>query len=111
MAVTITNNGDTTGTITFEATTDFDRLFLIASNWAEYIWNHGYGDHGTDEAPIVYADLSNAEKFALINQRIIDVGKAEAQTNYVNAQQNEARATAKVYADDNLIFEQRKEVQ
>ncbi len=35
---------------------------------AEYLFAHGKGDHGTEKEPIVFADLSDADKLALVEE-------------------------------------------
>ena len=59
--------------ITFEWTKPTTIIQLIVGDCAEYLWNHGYGNHGTTEAPILYSSLSNNQKLALVEAHLKDV--------------------------------------
>jgi hypothetical protein len=37
---------------------------------AEYLWNTGYGNHGTPESPILYTSLTNQEKLNLVDEHL-----------------------------------------
>ena len=59
--------------ITFEWTALTEKIVSIVSDCAEYLWNHGYGNHGTEEAPILFDDLNNNQKLALVEAHLKDV--------------------------------------
>ena len=59
--------------ITFEWTKPTTIIQLIVGDCAEYLWNHGYGDKGTEEAPILFSSLSNNQKLALVEAHLKDV--------------------------------------
>jgi len=68
--------------------------FLLS--WSEYVFDHGYGDHGTEEEPIVFDDLTQQEKADLIEDRITALAKAEAHTHDTT----EAMEAERISADD-----------
>ena len=59
--------------ITFEWTALTEKIISIVGDCAEYLWEHGYGDKGTEEAPIVFDDLNNNQKLALVEKHLKDV--------------------------------------
>ena len=59
--------------ITFEWTALTEKIVSIVGDCAEYLWNHGYGNHGTEEAPILFDDLNNNQKLALVEAHLKDV--------------------------------------
>ena len=59
--------------ITFEWTALTEKISSIVGDCAEYLFNHGYGDHGTEEEPIIFADLNNAQKLQLVEAHLKDV--------------------------------------
>ena len=59
--------------ITVEWTAPTDKITSIVGDCAEYLFNHGYGDHGTEEEQIVFADLNNNQKLALVEAHLKDV--------------------------------------
>ena len=71
-------NGDTT--LKLEFTFPTATMLKYATAWAKYDWNHGYGDHGTEEEPIEFDSLTNQEKINIILDRVLAMGKAEATT-------------------------------
>jgi hypothetical protein len=52
---------------------------------AHYLWNRGYGDHGTEETPIVWNDLTNQEKLNLVHAYLIQIIREMARTYLVEA--------------------------
>lgn len=71
MAKFTVNGSDTK--ITFEFTAPTNVIQSIVGGAAEYLWEHGIGDHGTEESPVLFADLTNQNKLDLVNQHIKDV--------------------------------------
>ena len=59
--------------ITFEWTALTEKIVSIVGDCAEYLWEHGYGNHGTEEAPILFDDLNNNQKLALVEAHLKDV--------------------------------------
>jgi len=59
--------------ITFEWTALTAKIQSIVGDCSEYLWNHGLGDHGTTEVPILYSSLSNNQKLALVEAHLKDV--------------------------------------
>ena len=39
----------------------------IATDCSEYLWIHGFGNHGTDELPITFAELNDQGKLDVID--------------------------------------------
>jgi hypothetical protein len=72
MAGTFTVNGANT-TIKFEYTALTTTILSIVGSAAEYLWNHGYGDHGTVEIPILFTSLTNQEKLNLVDTHLKQV--------------------------------------
>lgn len=91
MASSFTVNGSNT-TITFAYTKDTTTIQSIIGNAAEYLWNHGYGDHGTEAAPILFSSLTNNQKLALVEDHIKDVVVDAANTFKSVKAQDEAKA-------------------
>ena len=59
--------------ITFEWTALTAKIVSIVGDCAEYLWEHGYGDKGSEEEPIVFADLNNNQKLQLVEAHLRDV--------------------------------------
>ena len=59
--------------ITFEWTALTEKIVSIVGDCAEYLWNHGYGDKGTEEAPILFDDMNNNQKLSLVEAHLRDV--------------------------------------
>jgi len=90
-ATLTTSGGNTTLKLSVTLTSALATKWL--GKWAEYDWNHGYGDHGTEESPILFDDLTNQEKVNVILERVVELSKEEAK-----AQIND---DSKVTADEN----------
>ena len=67
--------------ITFEWTALTAKIQSIVGDCAEYLWNLGYGNHGTEEAPIVFDDLNNNQKLKLVEEHLKDVQVNAANTH------------------------------
>lgn len=85
------SNGNTT--VAFEWTAATDTVQSVVGDAAEYLWDKGYGDHGTDEEPIVFDDLTNQEKLDIVDVYIKKVIVDLANTHKSVKAQDEARAT------------------
>lgn len=82
MTTTIsTSNG--TRTLKTENTAPNAKMDAVLANASELLFERGYGDHGTQETPIVFADLSTADKLAILDTHyrrvILDLSKQQIQ--------------------------------
>jgi len=102
-AVFKVENGNLRVTFTYIAV--LDRMQEVTEDAAHYLWEHGHGDHGTDEEPIEFDDLNNNQKLALLDQHVRRVVIEAAKAYHVNDLQEQARQDAIVYADENLNIE------
>ena len=65
------------------------------TNVAKYAFeNFGMGDHGTDEAPRVFADLDNSERLTLIDSYVRYVLLDTAQRKYIIDDEERQRQAA-----------------
>lgn len=71
MTVTISNQ-DAQGnrTLTFTKTAPSAKILDVGDKAVRWLFLNGYGNHGTPENPRKYSDLTNAEKFAILDQYI-----------------------------------------
>ncbi len=86
------NNGTTT--VTFEYEADTTKVQTTVGDAAHYLFDHGYGDHGTEESPIVWADLSNQDKLDIVDKHLVKVIKDAAKTYHIVSAGDTARDTA-----------------
>ena len=91
--------------VTFTYIAPLAKMQEVSEDAAHYLWDHGYGDHGTEEAPIVFDDLTNNQKLALLDYHVRKVIIEVAKDYHVNDLQLQARLDAIVYADENLSIE------
>ena len=77
--------------ITFEWTALTEKIVSIVGDCSEYLWDHSYGDHGTEEAPILFDDLNNNQKLALLEAHLKDVIINASNTFKSNKAQTVAR--------------------
>jgi len=78
-------------TITFKATALTTLVQSILGSAAEYLFDKGYGDHGTEETPKVFADLTNQQKLDLVGKHLKQVILDLANTQKINKAQEEVR--------------------
>lgn len=72
MAVTTSTTAGITSIIfTYKAATA--QVTRIADQAAHYLFDVGYGEHGTEENPILYSSLTNAQKLAILDTYIFNV--------------------------------------
>ena len=90
--------------ISFEYSAPVVRATEVAVSAAHYLWEHGYGDHGTDEEPILFDDLANQDKLNLLDQHVLRVIMDIAQDYHVNARQEAERILATEYAEANIVI-------
>lgn len=101
MTVTITGTG-TTRTITYAKTALTAKITNTSDRAAHGLFDMGLGNHGTPLAPRVYADLTNAEKYAMLDKYITETLAGLAYTYHVANAVDTARATAISTADFDL---------
>jgi hypothetical protein len=82
MAVAYTVQNGTTK-VTHEFVGDTTKLQKLYNSAAHYLWDHGRGDHGTEETPIVWEDLTNQDKADIVHAHLMQVIKDNAKT-YLN---------------------------
>ena len=70
MPARFTVNGSDT-TISFEFTAPTTKIQTIVGIISLYLWNTGAGDHGTNDAPILYTSLNNQQKLNLVFQFVL----------------------------------------
>ena len=90
----MTSNFDVNGTdttINFSWTAPTDKITSIVGDCSEYIFNHGYGNHGTEEIPILFEDLTNNQKLSLVEDHLKQVIINSANTNKSIKAQEAAR--------------------
>ena len=68
---------------------------------SEYLWNAGYGDHGTEEAPILFSDLTRKQRLDLVAAHLENVINDAARTFKSQQAQDEARTDADTDFDTN----------
>jgi len=85
MASSFTTVGGNT-TVEFHYAAPTATIISIVGGCAEYLWNHGRGDHGGDgrddqRPPILFSSLTNAQKLTLVDdyvkQCIIDAANTQ----------------------------------
>lgn len=57
-------------TITFEYTTNQTKAQSIIGDSAHYLWDKGFGDHGTDKEPVFFDDLTNQQKLNVVDEYV-----------------------------------------
>ena len=85
----VTSNGDTTIKIEFTALTE--KIQSIVGDASHYLWDKGFGDHGSEETSIVWADLSNQDKLDLVDEHLKTVIIGLSNTYKSNKAQDDAR--------------------
>ena len=88
--------------VTFTYIAPLAKMQEVALDAAHYLWEHGYGDKGTEEEPILFDDLTNQEKLDLLDTHVRRVIIDIAKDYHVNAEQILAREAAQEYADLNI---------
>ena len=68
---------------------------------SEYLWNAGYGDHGTEEAPILFSSLTKKQRLDLVAAHLENVINDAARTFKSQQAQDEARTDADTDFDTN----------
>ena len=80
---TFTVSGTDT-TVKFEYTALTTLIQSIVGSASEYLFEHGYGNHGTEEAPKVFADLTSQDKLDLVGEHlqqvIVDLANTQKST-------------------------------
>ena len=68
---------------------------------AKYLWGVGYGDHGTQEVPILFDTLTKKQKLDIVGQYLDNCINDAARTQQSVEAQEAARATAQADFDTN----------
>ena len=102
--MTVTISGITNGdrTLTFEKTAASDKILNVLDDAVHYLFNHGYGDHGTEEVPRTYEDQSITEKAQMLDEHLTRVIREAAEAFHVNDAIETARLAAIAEADFDL---------
>jgi len=90
--------------ISFEYSAPLVQTTEVAVSAAHYLWEHGYGDHGTEEEPILFDDLTNQEKLNLLDKHVLRVILDIARDYHVNSRQEAERILATEYAEANIVI-------
>lgn len=77
--------------VTFEYEALTAKIQDIVGGASEYLWDKGKGDHGTDETPIVFGDLTNQQKLNIVDEYVKDSIVSLANTYKSNEAQDAAR--------------------
>jgi hypothetical protein len=93
-------------TVLFEYTAPTEKVQAAIINAAHYLWDHGHGNHGTEEAPIEFDDLTNMQKLQIVDQHLKRVILDTARTYATNSAQVVARNQAIIDSEnDNSLGE------
>jgi len=72
--------------VRFEYTAPIVTAQKAITDAAHYLWDHGYGNHGTEEEPILFSSLSNQDKLNIVSTHlktvIIDAARTYDAINY-----------------------------
>ena len=74
-----------------------------ADQAAHYLFDVGMGNHGTPEAPRVYADLSAAEKLAILDKYVISTILDASKSYKANVDANAARDAAITAEESEIV--------
>ena len=102
MPTTISNNVGGNRTLTYTKTAPSDKILNVLDDAVHYLFNHGYGDNGTEEEPRTYADQTTAEKTTMLDQHLTRVIREAAEAFHVNDAIEVARLAAIAEADFDL---------
>ena len=92
MAAKFTVDGtDTKISFEYEALTA--TIISVLGDASHYLWEHGFGDKGTEETPIAFDDLTNQQKLDLVDVYVKKVVIDMANSYKSNAAQLAARET------------------
>lgn len=80
-------------TMTFVYTAPTAKVQSVVGDCAEYLWTHGYGDHGTEDKPTLFSALTNQQKLNLVDAYLKQVIIDAANALKSNKAQDAARAT------------------
>lgn len=74
-----------------------------ADQAAHYLFDIGYGNHGTPEAPRTYADQTAAEKLVILDKHVLSVILDASKSYKANADANTARDAAIAAEDGEVV--------
>ena len=92
-----TSNGN--GTITLTYTAPLLKIQALAESAAYYLFEHGFGNHGTPDNPIEFDDLTDGQKLALIGEADKAALLAWARAGFIDSEITQARHDAEAQAD------------
>jgi hypothetical protein len=88
----------TTGALTIKYVYDKAQIESVLVGACHYLWDHGQGPHGTDEAPVTFEQLTVAQMEQMIDDHVRDVLINAASTYKSLAGQDAARVAAALAA-------------
>ena len=104
MALTRTiSNGNATYTFKYTATSAI--IDKKADQAAHYLFDLGFGNHGTEEVPKTYDMLTPAEKLAILDKHVLQVILDASKAYRVNADSSVSRQSA-IDAEESEIVTQ-----
>jgi len=56
--------------VDFNYTAPTTQVISIVGGCAEYLWDKGWGNHGTEEAPILFSSLTNTQKLNIVDDYV-----------------------------------------
>ena len=102
MPTTISNNVGGNRTLTYEKTAPSDKILNVLDDCVHYLFDHGYGDHGTEEEPRTYADQTTPDKLDMLDKHLTRVLMEAAGAFHVNDAIEVARLAAIADSDFDL---------
>lgn len=101
MAIFVTADGKTTIKLEYTATTD--KVEAVIGDCSHYLFDRGYGDHGSEEEPVVFGDLTNNQKLKIVDDHVRKVLIDTAKAYNSEKAQTDAREAAEAEAGDKYI--------
>ncbi len=86
-------------TIRFDYTALTGNIQALAGDAAHGLYDKGFGNHGDEKELIVWEDLNNTDKLAILDAYVKNGLRAEAASYASNAAQKVARDDAEVEAE------------
>jgi len=81
-------------TVCLEYTAPIAKAQDVIGDAAHYLYDHGKGDHGTDEEPTTFDDLSNQDKLDLVDAHVKQVILDLSNAYMINVAKEAARVAA-----------------
>ena len=96
MTVTISNAVAGQRTITYTKTIASAKMLDLGEKAAHYLFDVGYGNHGTLEAPRLWAVITPQEKLDILDKYLSEVLRDAARSYHINDALAVARKSAKL---------------